>query len=392
MTALPGVSSSFYFQRAAALRELLDVLGVDGLLLTHLPNVRYLTAFDGSTGALLLTAASCRLLVDGRYYTSARERVEGGAGLQHVSVELAARSLDDAIANAASELQVRRLGVEAGVMTIAQFSRLQKMLPLDLIPTERVVESKRLVKDEAEIAVFRRAGRMLSAAAAEVLGAVEPGRTEQELAVLIDVALRRAGFAKPAFETIVASGPNSALPHARPGTRVLAPGDPVVLDFGGVHDGYCVDLTRTVQLSPASDSFMSIFSSVAEAHAAATAAVRPGVMASAIDSAARNVLATRGLGEAFVHGTGHGLGLEVHEEPRVSRVGTARDEALRPGMVFTIEPGAYVPGAGGVRIEDDVLVTEQGCEMLTSVPIDGTRYGAAARDMVDGRCHGPAGE
>ena len=392
MTAGPIASSSFYARRAAALRDTFEGLAVDALLVTHLPNVRYLTGFDSSSGALLLTASVCRLIVDGRYLTSARERVREGDGLQHVAIDLAPRSLDEAIATAASELRVRRLGVEAAAMTIAQFSRLQKLMAADLVPTERIVESKRLVKDEAEIAVFRRAGHMLSAAAAEALGAVEPGRTEQEVAVQVEVALRRAGFSKPAFETIVASGPNSALPHARPGPRVLMAGDPVVLDFGGVYDGYCVDLTRTVQLSPASDSFISIFNSVADAHAAATAAVRPGVMASAIDSAARNVLAERGLAGAFVHGTGHGLGLEIHEEPRLTRAGTARDEALRPGMVFTIEPGAYVPGAAGVRIEDDVLVTEQGCEMLTSVPIDGARYGAAARGVAGGRSRGAAGE
>ena len=379
-------------RRAAALRETFGSVGIDSLLLTHLPNIRYLTGFDGSTGALLLTADTCALLVDGRYLTSARERIRDTEGLQHVTVELVSRSQDEAVAATGARLAVRRLGVEAGVMTIAQFTRLKTMTGVELIATERVVESHRLVKDAAELATFRKAGRMLSAAALDALAAVQPGRTEQEVAVEVEAALRRAGFAKPAFETIVASGPNSALPHARPGGRILAPGDPVVLDFGGVYDGYCVDLTRTVQLQPADDSFRRIFDAVAEAHAAAISAVRPGVMASAIDSAARDVLVERGFGEAFVHGTGHGLGLEIHEEPRVTRAGTARDEALRPGMVFTIEPGAYVPGAGGVRIEDDVLVTEQGCEVLTSVPIDGAGYGAAARDMPGSRSHGPAGE
>ena len=211
---------------------------------------------------------------------------------------------------------------------------------------------------------------MLSAAAIEALAAVREGRSEVEVAMDVEIALRRAGFSKPAFETIVASGPNSALPHARPGSRVIGKGDGVVLDFGGVYDGYCVDLTRTVQLGPASGSFRRIFDAVREAHAAAIAAVRPGIAASAVDTAAREVLAAHGLAEAFVHGTGHGLGLEVHEEPRVTRQGTARDETLAPGMIFTVEPGAYLPGIGGVRIEDDVLVTADGCEVLTTVPID----------------------
>jgi len=159
-----------------------------------------------------------------------------------------------------------------------------------------------------------------------------------------------------------------------------------VLDFGGVYDGYCVDLTRTVQLAPATDAFLLTFEAVKAAQAAAIAAVRPWVQASAVDAAARGVLAARGLGDAFVHGTGHGLGLEVHEEPRITRPGSAAtDEVLRPGMVFTVEPGAYLPGALGVRIEDDVVVTEDGCELLTRVPIDPVSDSGRTRSGAGGR-------
>src|SRR5207248_1408523 len=164
----------------------------------------------------------------------------------------------------------------------------------------------------------------------------------------------------------VASGPNSALPHARPTARTVQAGDPTVLDFGGVYDGYCVDLTRTVQLGAPSAALRGLYAAVAEAQQAALAAVRPGIASSVVDAAARSVLERHGLGEAFGHGTGHGLGLEIHEEPRIARVsGRVPDVRLEPGMVFTIEPGAYVPGVGGVRIEDDVLVTDDGCEVLT---------------------------
>ena len=209
----------------------------------------------------------------------------------------------------------------------------------------------------------------MSAAAIEALAAVRVGRSESEVALDAEVALRRAGFSKAAFETIVASGPNSALPHARPGPRILAPGDGVVLDFGGVYDGYCVDLTRTVQLGPSSAGFRRLFEAVAAAHEAAIAAVRPGVLTADIDYAARRVLDERGLGEAFGHGTGHGLGLEVHEDPRISKGNAVRPPLpIEAGMVFTIEPGAYLPGFGGVRIEDDVLVVDDGCEVLTRVP------------------------
>jgi Xaa-Pro aminopeptidase len=223
-----------------------------------------------------------------------------------------------------------------------------------------------VIKDAAEIASFREAGRRLGRLAREVPAFVREGRTEREIADDIETALRRAGFSRPAFETIVASGPNSALPHARPTDRKLQAGEPTVLDFGGVYDGYCVDLTRTVQLGAATEAQARLYAAVREAQEAAIAAVRPGVAASTIDAAARMVLEQHGLGDAFGHGTGHGLGLEVHEEPRIARP-TPRlpDPIIEPGMIFTIEPGAYVPAIGGVRIEDDVLVTDDGCEVLT---------------------------
>jgi Xaa-Pro aminopeptidase len=216
------------------------------------------------------------------------------------------------------------------------------------------------------VEALREGGRRLGSIARRVHTFVGEGRTERSIAADIESALRDAGFSRPAFETMVASGPNSALPHARPTDRTIQAGDPTVLDFGGVYDGYCVDLTRTVQLGAASPALQRLYVAVAEAQQAAIAAVRPGVASSAIDAAARTVLERYGLGDAFGHATGHGLGLEVHEEPRIARQAAGiPDVIVEPGMVFTIEPGAYVPGVGGVRIEDDVLVTETGCDVLT---------------------------
>jgi Xaa-Pro aminopeptidase len=188
--------------------------------------------------------------------------------------------------------------------------------------------------------------------------------------------MRSSGFSKPAFDTIIGSGPNGALPHATAGERLIAPGDLVVVDFGGVMDGYCVDLTRTFAVGPPSAEARRVHAAVLEAQRAAVAAVRPGVLAGDVDRAARSVLERAGLGEAFGHGTGHGLGIEVHEGPRVSRArpaglgGDSAADRLEPGMVFTVEPGAYLPGWGGVRIEDDVLVTADGCEELTEATRD----------------------
>jgi Xaa-Pro aminopeptidase len=198
------------------------------------------------------------------------------------------------------------------------------------------------------------------------------GRSEREIAFAIDVRIRQAGFERTAFDTIVASGPLAALPHAHPGGRTLTEGDLVVLDFGGVYDSYCVDLTRTVSVGRASARAREVYAAVLEAHDRAIAAVAPGRSRFDIDAAARDVLTARGLGEAFGHGTGHGLGIDVHEDPRITRRIPERDEnvddeQVEPGMVFTIEPGAYVPDWGGVRIEDDVLVTDTGVELLTDV-------------------------
>jgi Xaa-Pro aminopeptidase len=347
--------------------------GVDALLVTHLPNIRYLTGFDGTAGALLVQPHRCRLIVDFRYVTAAADVVAPLDGL--VTVQTVDRSYDETIVELLRGEGSARVGIEAVYLPVARFNFIAAAARADtgadrgrsvLVATERLVERPRMVKDAAEIEIMREAGRRLGRIALDVAKLVQAGRTERAIAHDLDSAIRGAGFSRPAFETIVASGPNSALPHARPTDRPLVPGEATVLDFGGVYDGYCVDLTRTVQLGPQSEAQGRLYLAVQDAQRAAIAAVRPGITASAVDAAARRVLEERGLGDAFGHGTGHGLGLEVHEEPRLTRL-TARavDTVLEPGMVFTIEPGAYVPGIGGVRIEDDVLVTGDGCDVLT---------------------------
>jgi Xaa-Pro aminopeptidase len=362
-------------------RAAMRTAAVDALVVTHLPNIRYLTGFAGTAGIVVLTADTCALIVDFRYQTVARALVAADADLSRlVTVVVPERSYDDTLAEVLRGCRARRIGIEAASMPVSRFNRLSSALaaaaptPLRspdgcpaLVPTERLIETGRAVKDDAEIATLREAGRRLREAAPEIVSLARPGRSEIDVAGDIDLALRRAGFERPAFETIVASGPNSALPHARPGSRVLEAGDGVVLDFGGVYDGYCVDLTRTVQLGDAGADFRRVFAAVAEAQQAAIAAVRPGVLASTVDGAARAALDRYGLGEAFGHGTGHGLGLEVHEDPRIGRpLAGHPDAVLQAGMVFTIEPGVYLEGVGGVRIEDDVLVTGDGCVVLTA--------------------------
>ena len=380
ITVLDG---SPYAARVNRLREDLRSADLDALLVTHLPNVRYLTGLAGTAGAVVVTATRCVLIADFRYGAAARELI---ATRPSGSLELVVpqRGYDEAIALVLLTAGVNRIGVEAASLSVSRFNWLTARLAsggqaeeaspfgtLSLLPTERLVEARRAIKDAAEIAILREAAHRLSLMARQIPPVVRPGRSERAIAGDIDAAIRAAGFERPAFETIVASGPNSAHPHARPGDRVVADGDSVVLDFGGVYDGYCVDLTRTLLVGAAAPALVRIRGAVKEAHAAAIAAVRPGARPSEIDGAARQVLSRHGLGEAFGHGTGHGLGLEVHEEPRIATLPSALpDAAVVPGMVFTIEPGAYVEGIGGVRIEDDVLVVEGGCDVLTDVPID----------------------
>jgi Xaa-Pro aminopeptidase len=343
-------------------------------------------------GALVVRADSLTLIVDGRYLTAASTQIAVSEGLQATEIVLADQTYEQTIADVILRgPRVHALGVEADTMTLSRYDRVSEALGRAeadaqagvvaprLRGTEGIVAGLRMIKDAYEIAVLREAARRLSIVARLALPFVEVGRSERQVAAAVDAALR-GGFERPAFDTIVASGPNSALPHARPGERVLQPGDSVVLDFGGVYDGYCVDLTRTVQLEPVSEAVSGLFDAVRAAQAAAIAAVRPGVTASSVDAAARDVLSARELGEFFVHGTGHGLGLDVHEEPRIRKPGPSfRDDVLVPGMVFTIEPGVYVPQVGGVRIEDDVLVVHEGCEVLTDVPIDRSTRGAGDR-------------
>lgn len=333
-------------------------------------NLTYLTGFVGSAGLLVATADRPTLVLDGRYSGAAAEAQAAGA-LAPVQIEKVDPRFDQTLARVLQGRAARHVGFEAAHVTVATLKGWQSAAEdLDWKATERLVESGRVVKDDLEIAVIRRAAILLSDVARELGQLVRPGATERETARQIDLALERAGFEAPAFPTIVATGPNSAHPHAHPTDRRLADGDLVVLDFGGVLDGYCVDLTRAAAVGQVSARARALFAAVHEAQAAAIATVRAGTTGAAVDAAARRVLETRGLADAFLHSTGHGLGLEVHEAPRLAPERSGPAEPLLAGMVCTIEPGAYLEGFAGVRLEDDVLVTAEGCVLLTDAPRD----------------------
>jgi len=364
-------------------------LSLDALIVTSAANIRYLSNHTGSSGVLVVTPESVRLLVDSRYREAVRMLQQSPSACPGLAVRDVPASYDAALLECLSDLGASTVGFEADHVSVSRHEWWRRTaetqrLGIAFRPTEQAIEEVRTIKDPFEIATLRDAAARLTPVAASVFEAARAGQSERAVAAVLESAIRQAGFERLAFDTIVASGPNTALPHHHAGDRVLTEGDLVVLDFGGVLDGYCSDVTRTVSIGPPSSEARRLYTAVYDAQQAAIAAIHPGVESSVVDAAARNVLEARGLGEAFGHGTGHGLGLDIHEAPRITRVraDVAAEVAaevasvpLVPGMVFTVEPGAYVPGFGGVRIEDDVLVTETGCEVLTEVPRDLWRAG-----------------
>jgi Xaa-Pro aminopeptidase len=371
---VPYAPTDCLSRRHGAIRAAMREASVDALVVVCLPNVGWLTNFAGSSAIVVIAADRLQFITDSRYVTAVgdmRATAHECPGLELVVVD---GSYDATLAKVLADGGYSPVGFEADHLTVSRWRWLTSTLARgaavpELVPLDHLIEIARSVKDEYEIDLFRKAGALLSEVATRVVGFARAGVAERDLALEIDVAIREAGFAKPAFDTIVASGPNAALPHARPTNRRLGEGDTVVLDFGGVYDSYCVDLTRTVVVGHLTARHREVYQAVLEAHDRAIAAAGPGQSRFAIDAAARDWLTAAGMGAAFGHGTGHGLGLDVHEEPRIARRGPNVDtdrEAVTPGMVFTIEPGAYFPGWGGVRIEDDVLITETGVERLTN--------------------------
>lgn len=366
--------------RLARAAASVSAAGADALVISHLPNLRYLTGLEATAALGLLTSSGRMfLLVDPRYEAAAAARADDVGRDLIVPVRTADLKVSSWIAAQATRDGLDALLLESRHLSLADARQLEQALaeaqwrgrlidtPLDLI------EALRRVKDAAELSLLREGGARLSDAARRVLAddVAREGRTELEVAADIDARVRAVGFARAAFDTIVASGPRSAFPHARPTSRRLGAGEVVVLDFGGVYGGYCVDLTRTVCLGHPSAEVDRQYGAVLVAQQAGCAAVRPGALPADVDRAARQVLEAEGFGEAFGHGTGHGLGLEVHEAPRLAR---PRPEdgpqpPLEAGVVCTIEPGAYVTGRAGIRIEDDVVVTANGHEPITDVPL-----------------------
>jgi Xaa-Pro aminopeptidase len=337
-------------------------LKIDALLVSSLPNVRYLTGYTGSNGMALLTPDTLTLFTDPRYAIRAREEVKRAK--MPARVRITTKTLWEAAAKHIPRKRLKRTGFEQAHVTYGVYKTMDEELPLgySLIPVGCVIEELRLVKTGDEIERIRCSVITNSRTFEDVAKRIKPGISEAALAADLDFRMRKLGAEGPAFPTIVAAGIRTALVHASPTRETLKPNDLLLIDMGSAQDGYMSDMTRMLFLGKPDSKIRAMYRAVLEAQLAAVAAVREGVGTWHVDRAAREVLKAAGFGKQFVHSTGHGLGLEIHEAPRVGRKDRTR---LQAGMVITIEPGAYVEGFGGMRVEDTVLVTKNGCEVLT---------------------------
>lgn len=340
-------------RRVAALRASFQPQGLDGLLVSHLPNIRYLTGFTGTKACLLVTCDACILIVDGRYYRQAS--YEAPRCLIQPAHE---RALCEAILVS----RLKRVGFESGYLSFYEHGRLEVALGgrARLLPSGGLVEALRLLKDPDEAEYLRRAARISAESFEEVLKGLRPGIPEIEIAARLEYQFRARSGSAPAFETLVAAGPRSALIHARPTRRTVDLGEPLLIDAGAVFAGYHADMTRTVTLGQPKKRFLDLHGAVSEALDAAIQAARPGVSFRELDAIARKALAS--IGTKLSHGLGHGVGLEIHEGPWIDH---EEPGVLQAGMAIALEPGLYFEGYGGMRLEETILVTEQGAEVLT---------------------------
>jgi len=349
-------------RRKAVLTELAS-RKVDCLVVTHPANWYYLTGFTGESGALVISTDGTTLLTDGRFTVQGKEETSG------VKIELQQGGLYSALGGMLRKKGLRRIGYDANHLTVAQWDALRKALGRKVrgFQASGLVERLRMRKDAQELAIMRKAAILAGEVLSGVLKLVKPGVRESELGAEIEYQMKKRGASGASFETIVASGPRSGLPHARPTAKKLRKNELVVLDLGAILNKYCSDITRTVYVGKAPPKVRLWYQAVREAQAAAIAALSPGRTCGEVDAAARGVLAAHHLDQYFLHSTGHGLGLEVHEHPRLAK---GQKTQLASGNVVTIEPGVYLAGVGGIRIEDDVVVHGGRTELLTRASRD----------------------
>ena len=341
----------------------LESHGVDGIVITSEPNVRYLSGFTGSESFLFLSHTARVFITDSRYIEQAEDEC---AGFEVVRYRHPYPELEAILGGLAATHGVHNLGFEKDSIMYRLYDRLANSgLEAELVPTVGIVETLRYVKDDYELQLIAKAARIADEAFHHILEIVETGIEEKDIEIELDYFMKKAGAAAAGFPTIIASGPRSSLPHAVPSRRKIEYGDFVTMDFGAMYGGYRSDMTRTVVIGRANDTQREIYETVKRAQAAGCSRIRAGVAGTDPDRAARDVIKDAGFGDFFGHGLGHGVGLEIHEEPFMS---PRCEKTLTAGSVVTVEPGIYLPRWGGVRIEDTVVVKEDGCEVLTLSP------------------------
>ncbi|MEX1029380.1 MAG: Xaa-Pro peptidase family protein [Paenibacillaceae bacterium] len=349
-------------QRLAKLRALMADNHTEALLVTSAVNRKYMSGFTGSSGMLLITADKALLYSDFRYRTQAPGQAPSFEFIEHQANVL------DSILKSALALHITKLAFEAHDMSFETYtSYASKLQGIELVPAGKWIEQLRMVKNEAELVIMREAALLADDTFNHIVGLIKPGMRELDIALEMEFYMRRHGATSTSFETIVASGERSALPHGVASERIVQSGEFVKLDFGAYYQGYCSDITRTVMLGKPTDRHRDIYHIVLEAQLATLEGIRLGMTGREADAIARNIITKHGYGDLFGHGTGHGLGMEIHEAPRLS---LTSDTVLEPGMVVTVEPGIYIAGFGGVRIEDDVVITSAGVDILTHAPKD----------------------
>ncbi|RHW38481.1 aminopeptidase P family protein [Lysinibacillus yapensis] len=338
------------------LRKALTEQNVDALLITNEYNRRYMTGFTGTAGVAIISQNDAVFITDFRYTEQAKKQIEHFRIVQHEGV------LFKEVASQAEKMGIKTLGFEKDTMTYGMYETYQMLIKAELVPLSGLIEKIRLIKTEQEIKIIKVACEIADQAFSHILTVIKPGLTELEIANELEFFMRKLGATSSSFDTIVASGVRSALPHGVATDKVIEKGDFVTLDFGALYNGYISDITRTIAVGQPSEKLVEMYHTVLESQLLALEKVGPGMNGIEADRVARDYLTLKGYGEAFGHSTGHGIGLEVHEGPGLS---SRSNTTLEPNMVVTIEPGIYLPGIGGVRIEDDILITEAGNEKLT---------------------------
>ena len=338
----------------------LDEYGLDAMLITSEPGERYAVGFHGE-GAVVVTKEACRYFTDSRYIESAEKQVTGA----EITMTGRGQTIRILMERAVNELQIGRMGFEDGYMTVARHSSCSGALACGLIPAQKLMDELRASKDEEELDLMRRAQEITDRAFDGILNFIRPGMTEREIAARLQYDMLCLGAAKMSFDPIVVTGANGSLPHGTPGDRRLEPGSFVTMDFGCIVDGYCSDMTRTIAVGEPGEEMRRVYQIVLEAQRAGIAAARAGIPGREIDAAARKVIEDAGYGDYFGHGYGHSLGLEIHEGPNAS---PAEERLMPVGAVVSAEPGIYLPGRFGVRIEDVTVLTQDGCIDITKSP------------------------